>query len=1543
MYDVVFERIDSSENSTQKIVDLALVEVANCTLIRPLKMIKCNYLRKLDINFTSPALFDDFSIECSRLEELTVDYWRLFKLEKIDFERFKCPNLLSLEISKLNVEHIQNNLNFPKLNSFSLNGCSIKDFDINQIFPKSQDLSTLKIINSKITNIPSFTQNHLKELFMLNAEIQNMGAINSDSLKRIDASSGRALLDLKACNIPCLESLSLSLQCSVHNFNKLSLPRLKYLLFSGDSQYKIDATFPNLEKAILRNSPIVSFRCPMLKYLDIGESNIDYVTLKKFDCPRLDTLLISYNVIDKFDSQLNFPNLTFLSAYRNNISEFSINSSKLRYLNLYDNNLSHIDLDKYPNLTCCNLAYNKLSDSLIINNLASLDSIFIDDNKLSYLAIRNSPNLSKLSINENSLVKLNFENCFKKNYDCAFKSNKIDNRQIDSLNDHIFNGKSGSKVDWRDQTADYKLIFDSKNRVLSYSFATKKDSVTWLSNGLVFSNDSSLKLDDFDFPDSYSCRVTRNDLGTYYFIGDMKTDYKYLYKINDKHLAALKKFDSLCFAGKLSASYYWKNPYVELSDVDGDNNIQYKKKKIGFSKDTFLIRLDISSISLYGDANRVINNSFNMLSDIETLENLDLNSFKFEGDETADFNKLRNLSLIKCNQSNFNIKNYPSLKSLILRYNQINPDVAQLNGKELEYLDLSDNKFGGTLKNIDMPSLKKIVLERNDISGEFPSLASSKNLLEIRASYNKFSGSLPLFASPELKYIDLRNNSFDGKISQIKLNNLEFLDLSSNKFKAIADSIELPRCSEFLINNNNLSGEFPYIILKDTIIYFKIQNNHFSSVNKNLYLFNIVIAYLYNNNFDFDALQHFKVMMPQCLEFDNMLYQPLPQLPIKNLVYDKITNSVICSISNKDSIIWNTDPGKNLSGASIGDTLHLNEFIGLNDVKGAIIFKKDYAFDHKYYDYYKYTPDGKINIDFIDNIAIRVFIDRSELEYLNEYFAKYYKNNTSKWKAWPMPTDTVSMPYSVPELGFNLTKVGENTYRANVASIWFKSLDLTGFNYSKFPMLKYVTQDSCRLDIKDVAACTNLKYISLTNSKFSQELQNIASDSLETLIIKNCGLKGAFQAPNSKKLKYLDLSYNNIDSVDGKVFSENKLRCCLLNNNRIESKFPNINWEELDSLNLSNNDFWGNIPEIVSDSLIVLNLAKNYFYNNFLQISCSRLAFLDLSDNAFTGNLDDLNIPLVQYFKLSNNRDSLEMNNKFGSEYLNYLDLSHSGFKGTMKKIICSNKNVIINVANNNFSGDFADVYNYIYSKAYKSFDISHNNFAGTLPPIICPTSECHLSPNYRVFDFSYNKICKIEQIDPLRDLAIDISHNKIIFENVKSKIEFSFGTSDNSQDTCYSMYYSPKENALIVDSKLNENQYLWYVDREIIQDSYSNKLSIADKSRISKIKCRVRNYSLFDGLHIDAIYKGEISGVEDEVFSSEINISPNPAQDYIQLNSKLELLDNPHVSIYNQLGEKVAESNSSRIDLINLANGVYRLILEASGKRAAKSFVISR
>jgi Leucine-rich repeat (LRR) protein len=157
----------------------------------------------------------------------------------------------------------------------------------------------------------------------------------------------------------------------------------------------------------------------------------------------------------------------------------------------------------------------------------------------------------------------------------------------------------------------------------------------------------------------------------------------------------------------------------------------------------------------------------------------------------------------------------------------------------LHNLSLVNNNFTGSMLHISpMKSLKYLDLSLNKFAGSLPpSFVELRSLVYLNLSSNELSGTIPnLFHKlDQLKYLDFHGNSFSGDIMHIfdQMGSVLHVDLSKNRFSGtldlgLGDVSFLSSIQHLNVSHNSLVGELfvhdgmPYL---DNLEVFDASNN----------------------------------------------------------------------------------------------------------------------------------------------------------------------------------------------------------------------------------------------------------------------------------------------------------------------------------------------------------------------------------------------------------------------------------------------------------------------------------------------------------------------------------------------------------------------------------------------------------------------------------------------------------------------------------------------------------------------------------------------
>uniref|UniRef100_A0A0D3A4P3 Protein kinase domain-containing protein n=2 Tax=Brassica oleracea var. oleracea TaxID=109376 RepID=A0A0D3A4P3_BRAOL len=210
----------------------------------------------------------------------------------------------------------------------------------------------------------------------------------------------------------------------------------------------------------------------------------------------------------------------------------------------------------------------------------------------------------------------------------------------------------------------------------------------------------------------------------------------------------------------------------------------------------FFILTNASYVDFSG--NRLVTTSGKLVPGVsESINHLNLSHNQLEGSLTSGFQLFQNL------------------KVLDLSYNELSGELPGFNYVyDLQVLKLSNNRFSGSLPNNllkgDSLLLATLDLSGNNLSGGVSDIMST-TLHSLDLSSNSLTGELPLLTG-SCVLLDLSNNQFEGNLTRwSKWENVEYLDLSQNRFTGSFPDVspQLLRANHLNLSFNKLTGSLP--------------------------------------------------------------------------------------------------------------------------------------------------------------------------------------------------------------------------------------------------------------------------------------------------------------------------------------------------------------------------------------------------------------------------------------------------------------------------------------------------------------------------------------------------------------------------------------------------------------------------------------------------------------------------------------------------------------------------------------------------------------
>ncbi|KAL4644171.1 hypothetical protein ACB092_02G145000 [Castanea dentata] len=294
-----------------------------------------------------------------------------------------------------------------------------------------------------------------------------------------------------------------------------------------------------------------------------------------------------------------------------------------------------------------------------------------------------------------------------------------------------------------------------------------------------------------------------------------------------------------------SNSFYGPIP-ARINDLWGLNYLNFSQNNFtngfptGIRNLQQLKALDMHGNGLWGDIAE-------LLSELRNVEYVDLSFNEFFGSISTNSsvisslaNTVRHLDLSHNNLSggflaSDSVQLFRNLEVLDLGDNQITGELPSLSSmSRLRVLRLGRNQFSGSIQEELLESsvaLEELDLSGNRFTGSLLGI-NSTSLISLNLSTNNLSGSLPTFVG-QCVILDFSRNMISGDISIMQnwSSELQVLDLSSNKLSGTLPSVLgiYSTLSSVDLSLNELSGSIPSSFFTSlTLTSLNLSGNNFS-------------------------------------------------------------------------------------------------------------------------------------------------------------------------------------------------------------------------------------------------------------------------------------------------------------------------------------------------------------------------------------------------------------------------------------------------------------------------------------------------------------------------------------------------------------------------------------------------------------------------------------------------------------------------------------------------------------------------------------------
>ncbi|XP_022722218.1 probable inactive leucine-rich repeat receptor kinase XIAO [Durio zibethinus] len=316
----------------------------------------------------------------------------------------------------------------------------------------------------------------------------------------------------------------------------------------------------------------------------------------------------------------------------------------------------------------------------------------------------------------------------------------------------------------------------------------------------------------------------------------------------------------------------------------------------------------------------------------------------------------------------------------------------------------------------------------------------------------------------------------------------------------------------------------------------------------------------------------------------------------------------------------------------------------------------------------------------------------------------------------------------------------------------------------------------------------NLEWLLLSKNAFEGNIPPCLSgmDTLSFLDLSDNHLSGRLpeELIMGSSLDILRLSNNNLSGkIVPMMFNTSKLSNLYLDGNNFTGEIPDIDvsasdlsYSSLEDIDLSNNSFNGKLPRWIGNvpHLKRLALSNNHFEGSIPMELCNlyKLEFLELSQNNLSGSIPScFNPPYLRHVHVKRNRLSGPLTLVFSSSALVTLDLRGNNLTSNIPKRIGTFSALsVLLLKDNHLNGEIPVQLCKLYSLSI--IDLSGNMFSGPIPSCLGNLTLAMQEKKSRMDDYFYiaNRIQHL--LVPI-DIWFDLSH---VFpsSSMKEWIEFT-------------------------------------------------------------------------------------------------------------------------------------------------------------------------
>ncbi|KAD6454704.1 hypothetical protein E3N88_09410 [Mikania micrantha] len=668
-----------------------------------------------------------------------------------------------------------------------------------------------------------------------------------------------------------------------------------------------------------------------------------------------------------------------------------------------------------------------------------------------------------------------------------------------------------------------------------------------------------------------------------------------------------------------------------------------------------------------------VSSGLERLSELKTLENLNLGYNFIETNIFPSLSELTSLKILNLSRVNGYIMSSPT------------HDISEFRIPEnLEVLDLTGNGYYGTLQIQGSQKTSKL-----------------SRLKSLNLARNHFNESLitALTTFTSLKTLDLRVNSLCGPFPSqeiSELTNLEMVDLSSNRLNAtpsIQDCKSLMRLERLesvsLAENNFNKSIIACLSFLPTLNILDLSNSYNLGMPNLPYLEVLVlIEDNLNGTLPMEALASFHHLKLLDLSFNNFIgsipstIKSLSSLQVVSFAYNSLNGSLyndgFCDLKNLHVL----DLSDNMFDGNLPKC-----FSGLSSLKFFDISSNQFT--------------GIIPPSLIVNLTSLEYVDFSYNKFEGSFLFSLF---------------------------FNHTKLQFFRFKSGGEKIEVETEEPIGW----IPMfqLKFLALSNCiKKRPKGSVVPSFLLYqhelgvLDLSHNSLEGQVPNWLlknNKNLEVLKLKDNSFRDVIHMGNKSIIKELDMSGNHITGN----LSLDRLGILQLDNNCFTGNIGNNtsgNYIELRVLDISENHFTGRIPSWMSNMCSYFGycelVARNTRLDGPFPCGQTSFVFLDISQNSFSGPIPScINLKYTKHLHLGSNRFTGLVPDAFQNlTNVLTLDLSRNYLSGGIPEFLGELSNLrILLLGKNKFIGSIPE--KFCQLNKVSLIDVSSNFLTGLIP-----------------------------------------------------------------------------------------------------------------------------------------------------------------------------------------------------------------------------------